>query len=357
MYEDVNKLELELTTHCNAACPQCPRNMYGGRVIDDLPLVSWSIKDFKKSFPVSFLKKLDLIYFCGTYGEPLANKDIVDISEYIKFVSPGCRIGAHTNGGIKTKELYKQLAGCLDFLAFGIDGLADTNHLYRRNVSFKKVMENASEFIKAGGEANWDYIVFRHNQHQVEEAKNLSKSLGFKNFNVKRTVRFFNKAHQIVDKVDVQNEDGEYQYSIYPPTLKDYINVNYESWQDIDINDYINNTCIDCFAKKNKNIYVAADGQVFPCGWLSDRMYGYEAKQTKDYHKIRQMIDEVGVEYTNCLTSDIETVLQGPWLKMIEDSWTNNNRLARCSVHCGEKINMIGEQNKEIRYRKDTTTI
>lgn len=351
MYDVVKKLEIELTTLCNAACPQCPRNIYGGRTVDGLPLTSWSIEQFKTSFPVGFLQKLDLVYFCGTYGEPLANKDIVEISKYIKSVSPGCRLGAHTNGGIKMPDLYTELAHSIDFLAFGIDGLEDTNHLYRRNVNFKRVIENAKAFIGAGGEANWDYIVFRHNQHQVEEAKRMSRQLGFKNFNVKRTVRFFNKAHKVVDSVDVQNDRGEYQYTIYPPTRDEYVNKNYQSLRDIDPTDFFSNTCVNCFAKKNKSIYVSAEGLVFPCGWLSDRMYGIEAIQTRDYHEIRKMIRSVDSKHVNCMKSDIEKVLRGSWFEMIQQSWTSPKRLTRCSVHCGDKVNMIGEQNKDISYR------
>ena len=56
-------------------------------------------------------------------------------------------------------------------VVFGIDGLEDTSHIYRVNTSFKKVIENAEAFIKQGGLGTWQFIVFKHNVHQLESAK------------------------------------------------------------------------------------------------------------------------------------------------------------------------------------------
>jgi hypothetical protein len=40
-------------------------------------------------------------------------------------------------------------------------------------------MENVSAFINAGGNAVWKCIIFKHNEHQIDEITKLSKSLGF----------------------------------------------------------------------------------------------------------------------------------------------------------------------------------
>ena len=40
----------DITTHCNAGCPQCDRtNPNGLKKVDWLPLISWSLDDFKKA--------------------------------------------------------------------------------------------------------------------------------------------------------------------------------------------------------------------------------------------------------------------------------------------------------------------
>ena len=75
---------------------------------------------------------------------------------------------------------------------FGIDGLEDTNHLYRRGVSFEKAINNAQAFIKTGGKAQWNYIVYKHNEHQIGQAKLLSEIIGFDKILFRGTGRFLN---------------------------------------------------------------------------------------------------------------------------------------------------------------------
>jgi len=51
-------------------------------------------------------------------------------------------------------------------------------------------MENAKAFISTGASAHWDMLVFEHNKHQVEEAKQLAKKMGFSWFRSKETDRW-----------------------------------------------------------------------------------------------------------------------------------------------------------------------
>ena len=52
-------------------------------------------------------------------------------------------------------------------------------------------MTNVKSFIQAGGEAHWEFLVFKHNEHQVEEARNLAREMGFKEFYLKKRRRAF----------------------------------------------------------------------------------------------------------------------------------------------------------------------
>ena len=52
-------------------------------------------------------------------------------------------------------------------------------------------MASAKALIEAGGTAEWQFIVFRHNEHQIQDAMNLAKTMGFKRFNIVKTTRFF----------------------------------------------------------------------------------------------------------------------------------------------------------------------
>ena len=70
--------------------------------------------------------------------------------------------------------------------------------MYRRRTDWKTVMRSAESFIEAGGHAEWDFLVFRHNEHQVEEARELAANMGFKNFFVRKTGRFLVVADQSI---------------------------------------------------------------------------------------------------------------------------------------------------------------
>jgi hypothetical protein len=52
-------------------------------------------------------------------------------------------------------------------------------------------MRNAETFISAGGNAHWDMLVFKHNEHQVAACEQLAKQMGFKWFRAKVSKRNF----------------------------------------------------------------------------------------------------------------------------------------------------------------------
>jgi sulfatase maturation enzyme AslB (radical SAM superfamily) len=110
------------------------------------------------------------------------NPEGPDIVEYFFSVNPNLKITISTNGGARDQKFWSRLAQTPAIIQFCIDGLADTHHLYRQNTSYKTVIKNANTVIRNGGHAVWKMIQFDHNQHQIEQCRELSKQLGFKNF-------------------------------------------------------------------------------------------------------------------------------------------------------------------------------
>jgi len=356
-FNDIRILQIEISNYCNAACPQCPRNFFGGKTISTLPLRKWSLTDFKKIFTVELLQSINEIYFCGTYGDPLTNSHIVDMCKFIKENNADIKLGIHTNGGVGRPSTFQQLVKYVDFIAFGIDGLEDTNHIYRRGVRWNRVMSNAQAYIQAGGVAIWDYIVFKHNEHQVEQARELSQLLGFSNFFVKRTGRFLDRKHVYHDSMPVYNKDGFIDYAISVPTNTDYINSGYKKItfvkeQYTSLHDYAQQACISCNAERIKEIYIGADGFVFPCGWLHDRLYGPEVESHEDHVKIKRLMTKAGGwDKVNIFHTSLKEIVNGDWFTVISDSWSNKDRLDRCGMMCGDGIDLIRSQNKEVKYK------
>jgi MoaA/NifB/PqqE/SkfB family radical SAM enzyme len=345
--DQVRYVELEITSLCNAACPQCPRNHHGGPTVASLPLVSWTLADLERILDPGFVRQLRAVYLCGSYGDPMANRNVVDICQWLRDINPALEIGIHTNGAVGRASNYTRLASIVDFIAFGIDGLEDTNHVYRRNVKWSVLMRNVGAFIAAGGRAYWDFIVFRHNQHQVDLARTHSEQLGFARFNVKKTYRFFNRQHRFTTNLQVLDSRLRPQYLLEPPTDERYLNNSMIALAQVDFEQYRQDVKISCFFLEHDRIYIGADGNVFPCGWLHDRLYGVESENSADHAEILGMMAQHG--HHNVWHTALRDIVDGPWFRAIQDQW-QTRRLERCVVMCGKKVRIIDDQNQDVNY-------
>tara|TARA_B110000879_G_C11070914_1_gene470655 strand:+ start:574 stop:1218 length:645 start_codon:yes stop_codon:yes gene_type:complete len=185
-----NSLEIELTTKCTIGCPACPRN-------DPFDLKeNWDVghlnTDIIKRFADDDINRNYL--FVGCYGDPIYHPDFIEIIKY--FVDNGKRISVHTNGSFKTEKWWKELAainwsqksawGYEQKFTFSVDGLEDTNHLYRINSKWKSVIAGMKIMGALPKDRRpcieWKFLVFPYNEHQVEEARALAMELGFDSF-------------------------------------------------------------------------------------------------------------------------------------------------------------------------------
>ena len=194
MLDDVKEIHIEPTSLCNAECPMCARNINGEGLNPHISLKSLDTKWFKDNLKPETIKKLSKIFFCGNVGDPAATPELIEIIQYIKLSNPQIVIGLNTNGGLKTTKWWHELGsilqGPLDYCVFSIDGLEDTNQIYRRKVNWNKLMDNVKTFIATGASAHWDMLVFEHNKHQTESAKLLARKMGFSWFRTKETDRW-----------------------------------------------------------------------------------------------------------------------------------------------------------------------
>jgi sulfatase maturation enzyme AslB (radical SAM superfamily) len=232
----------------------CPRRINGGILNPLITESDITFEKFQDWFPVDFIKQLDSLFLCGNLGDPIVAQDCLQIVQYIRATNSNINLSMHTNGSARSTQWWEQLAHTNTRVVFGIDGLADTHSLYRIDTHWDRIIENATAFIQAGGDAEWHMLVFMHNEHQVGACQHMADQMGFKNFQVKHTSRFKN------DEFHVLSEMGNTTH-ILQPTEKSKAMVEKV------INNY-NSVTIDCKAKKWKQIYVSANGDVSPCCWL-----------------------------------------------------------------------------------------
>ena len=181
---EIRHLHLEISSKCNARCPLCPRNLHGYPYNDGYIEKNITLFEIKKIFSVDFIQQLDEILINGNFGDIVMNPEAVNIIKYFRKYNTRAQIQISTNGGARNKKFWQSLAELNCVVWFCIDGLEDTNHLYRQNVVYSKVIDNAKIFIEAGGQAYWQMIDFDFNQHQQQAARELATNLGFVKFRV-----------------------------------------------------------------------------------------------------------------------------------------------------------------------------
>ena len=96
---EIQQLQIELTTRCNARCPLCMRNYRGMEHNDGYPETELRLADIQRMFPAEFLKQIKRILFNGNLGDFGLAKDSIEIVKY--FLANGIKeIDISTNNDI-----------------------------------------------------------------------------------------------------------------------------------------------------------------------------------------------------------------------------------------------------------------
>ena len=370
--ENVKRLHIELSSRCNASCPACSRNYSGGPVSVDLELTELSIDDIKRMVPVEIASNLIGINFCGNVGDPGMAPDLIPILEYFREHSPKIVQQLRTNGGMRNEKFWTSLGNFFvnqppardnhlfskAGVVFSVDGLEDTNHIYRRGVIWEKLLRNMRAYSATGAFAVWEWLLFEHNEHQVEEARTLSKELGFE-FIVKNPLGF-GEYEDTLSGMNVYGKDGDYEYTIWPskytgfrkdPPFGNKVDFKFMNQKTIPIlskfsKELEKNSAIVCKSiehKESKEIYISANGYMLPCCFLGGVFGQFNSSYSR--HQFNTMINDYGLEVFNLKNQSILDIIQGPdFSKFFLDSWKadtiENGKLLYCLETCGHKSAM-----------------
>ena len=332
-YDEIRDVHLEISSNCNASCPWCPRTFWGYPYNGGYPEANLSIAHAKQIFQPEFLTQLDSISINGNFGDIVMNPDGLDIVEYFFSVNPKLYISVSTNGGARDKKFWTGLGRTKVTVQFCIDGLEDTHHLYRQNTVWTTVIKNAKIFIAAGGHAIWKMIKFKHNEHQIEQCRILSKDLGFKNFELmddgRNTAPVFNQHGKLTHVM------GDYRGETDFATLLHKKKNDQILLEDITI-DRAPARSVQCQTQQLKSIYISATGDVSPCCWTGFYPGTYGHGQ---YHQAANAQLIPLIEKNNALKYPLHECIQ--WFKSVQNSWKIANyqqgRLVICDDNCGQK--------------------
>ena len=334
--KNVEAIDIESTTFCNLHCPECLREIDKEWVGSILNSTHVTRENCEKWFNPDDLINFNELRFCGAIDEAAANPHMFDILAYFNetFVSRNKDffIDIRTNGSIKTTAWWEKLAHTLPRnhrVVFGIDGADEVSEKYRIGSNFKKVINNATAFIKAGGLAAWQFIEFEHNEHQIEEARQKSIDLGFRAFSVMSSSRSDRSGD--VKHVDVS--------SIKPPK-SDSVIMKAGKKERIEI------TC-ENQTVMGKRILINSLGLVTPCCFLNGFIhmpFNYKMKNPENdppfyfsepvWNKIWQKHPDTALSLHH---NTLKEILAGDFFSDIETSW-KTKPIERCHEVCGKRV-------------------
>jgi MoaA/NifB/PqqE/SkfB family radical SAM enzyme len=339
-FKEIERLHMEISSLCQASCPMCARNYHGGLPNPKLPEKNLRLDFFKTALTSNFLKQLKTITMSGNYGDPIMNNDLIDMVRYAAEQNPDITIYIYTNGSARSIKWWTELANALPrnhLVFFGIDGLADTHSLYRIGTNFNTIIRNAKTFIDNGGKAQWNFITFQHNQHQLDECRKLAEELGFVRFQEKQTTRFVGS-----NEFKVLDKTGTEIYKLSTPVEskiefidKDTIK-NYKSLFDT--------ATISCEAEREKRIYIDAQGHLWPSCYIGSVLYQYSLPDdiTNDFvndsiSSLRDTITEFGgLEGLDLKNKSIEEIVDSEEWQTVWNKKFENRSLLMCVRVCGK---------------------
>ena len=319
------RVELEISSDCNAACPGCARTQN----LDILKPQNITLQQIKKWFP----NPQNIMFkFCGVLGDPIVNPECMEITKYL--VDNGAMIQYSTNGGRNSKDWWHTLGTLGIDVHFCVDG-TQTNHIYRVNTNYKIIKRNMQAYSDAGGNATWIYIVFDHNEHEVDEARQLAKQLNFK-FATRTGMRNsyhdwvaqIGKKNNKVEKIITTTGAKEHSKKQVVQELDKFIasaNKNKKQTDEIVAS-------IDCKYYHGEEIFVAANSTLWPCCFLWDSAF-------KNKENINHKYSVFPKDWNNLNKHSVEDILNTNYYKQVlQDSWDpqHNLHISRCIRTCAK---------------------
>ena len=259
-------VSIEPTTACNLHCPECPT---GAKIIQR-PSGSIGIEEFDR-----ILSKLPeetaylTLYF---QGEPFLNRHFFSMVKLAK--QRRMIVATSTNGHfIDSNNASKIIASGLDKIIISLDGADEETYLnYRRGGDFEKVISgirNLSEERKEQKSSSplivLQFLVFRQNQMQINQVRQLGKELGADVLEIKTAQHYnFRHGNDLMTTID--------KYSRYRKNKSG----------GFELKKKLRNRCRRMWT----SCVITWDGNVVPCCYDKDAKHSYGNILEKDFDQI-----------------------------------------------------------------------
>jgi len=174
------RLMVEPANFCNLACPTCP--VGNGEIKKAKGLLSGD--NFKKIIDEAgdYLYHLTL----WNWGEPFLNAGLADFIKYAR--AKNIYVVTSTNGHFLNEQIAKNIIDAdLNEIIIALDGLSQlTLERYRKNANIEQIISGIKTLVdlkkkskKINPILQLQFIVMKHNEHELSRVEDFAKELGF----------------------------------------------------------------------------------------------------------------------------------------------------------------------------------
>jgi len=286
----IKRLEVELTNRCNLKCPLCFQAHTNFKTKKDLDLTVFEKID---------MNEIRFIDMCGNVSEPTCHPEIF---KFLDIIAEETQVKIATNGSTHNQSWWRELAKKFSshrdcYVIFSVDGLEDTHSKYRIGSNYKKLLKNIEGFNSEGGMSFAQFIIFKHNQHQVEDVKKLSKALGCRDTYIRISYAY----KGIFEKPD-QTE----------------VKTRHEACETLVEEE------MHCKHLESQSAFIDFEGEVFPCCLFAGCKYMLQQNSATDfYRKYRDQID--------LNTRSLDEILNSYFYTHLHKNYKN---IERCQSFC-----------------------
>jgi len=338
-------LIVDVTTYCNAKCPQCSRTdpeSGGLPKAEYFPLMNWTLSDIQAAYPREQLKDVRYIQMCPTWGDAMMNPEIHEITKhFLENMRPGSGYEIVTNGSMRDEEFWFNFTGLgaiskdtnVRFgINFDVDGVDQEMHSrYRRNTDLSKVLRNMKMFSSnPRNTTRSQSVIFKHNQDYTEEIKQLALSNGSGRHSFVKSSRFQMDEEGKYKPKYFKNENHEWEYLEWAD--KEFDKPYMSLIEDPDIIQYK----VACKWSINNTLNINFDGQVWPCCYFGSANYQKWANHflendiIKEYNLLRK---EHNVKYT-----PLRDILKSKWYEESLPKSIDEKPVQQCLRQCSNQI-------------------
>lgn len=188
------ELIIDPTNICQLRCPLCPTGLgQPGRQKGYMDL-----RLFKRI--IDKVKPYTFHVFLHNWGEPLFHKDLIQMIKYAHHANIGTTLSTNLNHSLSEQSAEALIHSGLETLVVSLDGTTqEAYEKYRVGGNISKVIQNVEMLVQKRQKAKspyleWQFLVNKYNEHQIEEAKAMAKDLGvdgisFVNLNLPHNVK------------------------------------------------------------------------------------------------------------------------------------------------------------------------